>query len=85
MSVAKADRMTTPYLTKYEKARVLGTRALQISLSAPTLVDVTNETDPIQIAMKELREKKMPFYVRRYLPDGSFEDWDVNELIVLEY
>lgn len=81
----KASRTTTPYLTKYEKARVIGTRALQISLSAPTLVEVTHETDPIQIAMKELREKKMPFTVRRYLPDGSFEDWDVNELIVLEY
>ena len=36
---------------------------------------------PLQIAMKELREGKIPFTVRRYLPDGSFEDWDVKDLL----
>ena len=35
----------------------------------------------MQIAEKELREKKIPFTVRRYLPDGSYEDWSVEELI----
>ena len=35
----------------------------------------------LQIAEKELREKKIPFTVRRYLPDGSYEDWSVEELI----
>ena len=34
-----------------------------------------------QIAEKELREKKIPFTVRRYLPDGTYEDWSVEELI----
>ena len=34
--------------------------------------------------MKELREKKIPFTIRRYLPDGSYEDWGVNELIVVD-
>lgn len=38
----------------------------------------------IQIAMKELREKKIPFTIRRYLPDGSYEDWAVHELIVVD-
>jgi DNA-directed RNA polymerases I, II, and III subunit RPABC2 len=63
-------RSTTPYMTKYERARVLGTRALQISMNAPVLVDLEGETDPLQIAIKELREKKIPLVVRRYLPDG---------------
>ncbi len=63
-------RTTTPYMTKYERARVLGTRALQISMNAPVLVDLEGETDPLQIAIKELREKKIPLVVRRYLPDG---------------
>lgn len=40
------------------------------SLNAPVLVDVEGETDPLQIAIKELREKKIPLIVRRYLPDG---------------
>ncbi|EPY49835.1 DNA-directed RNA polymerase I [Schizosaccharomyces cryophilus OY26] len=80
-AVEKEKRMTTPYMTKYERARILGTRALQISMNAPVLVDLEGETDPLQIAMKELAQKKIPLLVRRYLPDGSYEDWSVSELI----
>ena len=75
-------RVTTPHLTKYERARVLGTRALQISMNAPTLVELdSGQSDPLQIAMKELQAKKIPLIIRRYLPDGSYEDWKVNELM----
>ena len=81
-AVAPSERITTRYLTKYEKARVLGTRALQISMNAPVMVDLDGETDPLKIAEKELREKKIPIIIRRYLPDGSHEDWSVDELIV---
>jgi hypothetical protein len=42
------------------------------SQNAPVLVDLENETDPLQIAIKELREKKIPLVIRRYLPDGWF-------------
>lgn len=80
--VASSDRITTKYLTKYERARVLGTRALQISMNAPVMVDVDGETDPLKIAMKELRERKIPIIIRRYLPDESHEDWKIDELIV---
>lgn len=79
--IAQEKRTTTPYMTKYERARVLGTRALQISMGAPVLVDVESETDPLQIALKELREKKIPLVVRRYLPDGYYEDWTCEELL----
>lgn len=82
LSVPKEDRNTTPYMTKYERARVLGTRALQISMNAPVLVDLEGETDPLQIAMKELTQKKLPLVIRRYLPDGSYEDWGCDELIL---
>eukprot|EP00854_Cymbomonas_tetramitiformis_P018874 gene18874-22550_t len=50
-------------------------------MNAPVMVQLDGETDPLEIAMKELREKKVPFTVRRFLPDGSFEDWGVDELI----
>lgn len=40
------------------------------SLNAPVLVDLEGETDPLQIALKELNQKKIPLIVRRYLPDG---------------
>jgi DNA-directed RNA polymerases I, II, and III subunit RPABC2 len=70
--IPNEERITTPYMTKYEKARILGTRALQISMNAPVLVDLEGETDPLQIAIKELREKKIPLIVRRYMPDGLY-------------
>ncbi|THV07594.1 RNA polymerase Rpb6 [Dendrothele bispora CBS 962.96] len=76
------ERITTPYLTKYERARILGTRALQISMNAPVLVPLDGETDALQIAIKELSQRKIPLIIRRYLPDGSFEDWSVSELII---
>ncbi|XP_076891212.1 DNA-directed RNA polymerases II and V subunit 6B-like [Bidens hawaiensis] len=75
-------RKTIKYMTKYERARILGTRALQISMNAPVMVELEGETDPLEIAMKELRQRKIPFTIRRYLPDGSYEDWGVDELIV---
>ena len=69
-----ATRTTTPYMTKYERARVLGTRALQIAMCAPVMVELEGETDPLQIAMKELKQRKIPIIIRRYMPD---DDWDL--------
>ncbi|CAG7560867.1 subunit common to RNA polymerases I, II, and III [Fusarium equiseti] len=79
--IPESERTTTPYMTKYERARILGTRALQISMNAPVLVDLEGETDPLQIAIKEMREKKIPLIVRRYMPDGYYEDWTCEELL----
>ncbi|RKP10050.1 RNA polymerase, subunit omega/K/RPB6, partial [Thamnocephalis sphaerospora] len=76
------DRITTPYMTKYERARILGTRALQLSMNAPVLVELEGETDALMVAHKELVEKKIPLVIRRFLPDGSYEDWPVEDLIV---
>lgn len=81
-ATSNANKITTRYLTKYERARLLGTRALQLSMNAPPLVELDGETDPLKIAAKELRERKLPLIVRRYLPDGSFEDWSLEELII---
>eukprot|EP01097_Dermamoeba_algensis_P000870 TRINITY_DN131_c0_g1_i1.p1 TRINITY_DN131_c0_g1~~TRINITY_DN131_c0_g1_i1.p1 ORF type:complete len:135 (-),score=34.70 TRINITY_DN131_c0_g1_i1:371-775(-) len=76
------NRVTTRFLTKYERARIIGTRAIQISLNAPIMVELEGEIDPVEIAQKELRERKIPFIIRRYLPNGSHEDWKVEELII---
>ncbi|GMM35016.1 DNA-directed RNA polymerase core subunit [Saccharomycopsis crataegensis] len=85
LAIAKENRATTPYMTKYERARILGTRALQISMNSPVLVDIEGETDPLQIAMKELSQRKIPLVIRRFLPDGSYEDWGCDELIVDQF
>ncbi|RKF79335.1 RNA polymerase subunit ABC23 [Golovinomyces cichoracearum] len=53
----------------------------KIPMNAPVLVDLEGETDPLQIAIKELREKKVPLIVRRYMPDGWYEDWTCEELL----
>ncbi len=51
-------------------------------MCAPIMVELENETDPLQIAMKELKARKIPLIIRRYLPDGSYEDWRIEELII---
>jgi DNA-directed RNA polymerase I, II, and III subunit RPABC2 len=79
---AQKKKITTRFLTKYERARILGTRALQLSMNAPVMVELEGETDPLQIAQKELRERKIPIIIRRHLPNGSYEDWSLEELII---
>ena len=51
-------------------------------MNAPVMVDIEDDTDPLKIAEKELRQGKIPIIVRRYLPDGSYEDWKVSELTI---
>lgn len=76
---------TTAYLTKYEKARILGTRALQISQGAPVHPDVEgNLKDPLLIAEEELRKNLTPLIIRRFLPDGTYEDVAVRNLKTFE-
>jgi len=72
---------TLPYLTKYEKARVLGQRAKQIETGAKPLVKVPeNIIDGYVIAELELREKKIPFIIKRPIPGGAFEYWHLRDL-----
>jgi DNA-directed RNA polymerases I, II, and III subunit RPABC2 len=81
-AVPRDQRITSRFMTKYERARILGTRALQISMNAPVMVDIGGMTDPLKIAEKELEKKKIPLIVRRYLPDGFYEDWPINDLTI---
>ena len=46
------------------------------------MVDPGDESDPYRLAEIELSERKVPFIVRRYLPDGSYEDWKASELFI---
>ncbi|KAI5192481.1 DNA-directed RNA polymerases I, II, and III subunit RPABC2 [Nematocida minor] len=74
-------RFTSPIMTKFERAKILGIRAQQISMSAPIMVEYGDETDPVEIAKKELKEKKTPLIVLRRLPDSTYEKWAVKDLI----
>mmetsp|Transcript_48025 Transcript_48025/g.124748 ORF Transcript_48025/g.124748 Transcript_48025/m.124748 type:complete len:102 (+) Transcript_48025:239-544(+) len=76
-----ARRVTRNTLTKYERARLIGARAVQLAHGAPMAeIDRKGAVDPLELARIELLEKKIPFIIRRYLPDGSFEDWKLSEL-----
>jgi DNA-directed RNA polymerases I, II, and III subunit RPABC2 len=60
-----------PILTKYERVRVLGTRATQISHGAPSMIDITNMTDAFTIAERELEQRVIPLIIIRTLPNGK--------------
>ena len=75
---------TLPFLTKYEMTRVLGQRAKQIDSGAKSFVKVPlNIMDGYHIAELELEQKKMPFILKRPLPNGGLEYWNISDLEVL--
>jgi DNA-directed RNA polymerase I, II, and III subunit RPABC2 len=75
---------TSPYLTKYEKARILGMRATQIANGAPVRNDQGNEKDPLILAEEELARKDTPLIIRRILPNGEYEDVAIRNLEIFE-
>jgi DNA-directed RNA polymerase subunit K/omega len=79
-----------PKITRFEKARIVGARSLQISMGAPILLELdetltsggTGLNSPIAIALKELEIGILPITIRRTLPDGTFQDIPLRWLIV---
>jgi len=81
--VRKYVKIGPIFLTRYEKARIVGARALQISYGAPILVDKPIDMiDPIKIAQLELKSKILPLTIRRDYPSGEFQDIMINQLIL---
>ena len=77
---------TLPYLTKYEKTRILGQRSKQIESGAQPLVKIPeNVIDSYIIAELELAERKIPFIVKRPLPNGAFEYWNLKDLEIINF
>lgn len=71
-----------PKLTRFERARIVGARALQVSLGAPLLVKIPEDvSDPIDISILELQEGVLPMTVRRTLPEGSYQDIPLIDLL----
>lgn len=81
--MATNKKISIPYLTKYERAKIIGYRATQISRGAEPFIDpyLYGITDTIEIARKELELKQMPLIVRRKMPNGKYEDWKIEEFI----
>ena len=77
---------TLPYLTKYERARVLGQRAKQINSGAKSFVKIPeNVIDGYLIAELELSQKRVPFIIRRPIPGGACEYWKLKDLEIIGF
>lgn len=71
-----------PKLTRFEKARIVGARALQIAMGAPTLMKTSeNVSNSIDIALQELESGVLPITIRRTLPDGTHQDIPLKWLL----
>ncbi len=67
--------MGPPTLTRFEKARIMGARALQLSLGAPPFIDIpVSAATSLDISMKELEERVIPITIRRVLPNGDYQN-----------
>ena len=77
---------TIPFLTKYERARILGQRAKQIEIGARPFIHVPeNVIDGYVIAELELQQKRIPFIIRRPIPGGGCEYWNLKDLEVISF
>ena len=78
-NISKKEKKTIPYLSKFEKARIIGNRAQQLAYGAQPKINTENLLDIYEIATEELKQRKIPFIIRRTLPNGTHEDWRIEE------
>jgi DNA-directed RNA polymerase I, II, and III subunit RPABC2 len=81
---ADSNHRTYPFLTNFEKTKIIGLRANQISKGSVPFVAVPKHiTDVRDIARLELEQKRLPFIIKRPLPNGQFEYWRLTDLLIL--
>jgi DNA-directed RNA polymerases I, II, and III subunit RPABC2 len=77
------NHRSPPFLTLYERTKVLGARANQIAQGWPPYVTVPDYvTEPLEIAKLELEQRRLPYIIKRPMPDGTFEYWRLSDLMV---
>ena len=73
-----------PFLTQYEKTKIIGLRANQLSQSARPYIAVPEYVTSVwEIARMELAQRRLPFIVRRPMPNGTHEYWRLSDLLIL--
>jgi DNA-directed RNA polymerase subunit K len=78
-----ASQSMNNILTRFEKVRILGQRATQISQGAIPLVDITGLTDALSIAEKEFAEGKIPMKVKRVMPSGQVVEISLSDMVYI--
>ena len=81
-SIAEFEvKIGPPKLTRFERARIVGARSLQLAMGAPAFIPIEGEyRGPIQTAMLELEEDALPISIRRSLPNGITQDIPIKAL-----
>ena len=75
------NHKTYPVLSKYEKAKIIGLRVNQLNYGANPFIEIKNlNLDKVLIVEEELKQKKLPFIIKRPIPNGKFEYWNVKDL-----
>ena len=78
------NHRTYPFMTVYEKTKIIGLRANQLSQGSRPFISVPDHiTDVRDIARMELDQKRLPFILKRPLPNGDFEYWKLSDLMIL--
>lgn len=78
------NHKSQPFLTQYEKTRVLGFRTNQLAQGALPYIAVPNHIQNVlEIARMELEQRRLPFIVKRPMPDGTFEYWRLSDLMII--
>lgn len=81
---ADSNHRTYPFLTNFERTKIIGLRANQISKGSVPFISVPKHiTDVRDIARLELDQKRIPFIIKRPLPDGNFEYWRLADLLII--
>lgn len=77
--------LTKNILSKYERVKILGLRSEQLQRGAEPYieVDTSKEFNPREVATEELRQRKLPFMIKRTLPNGNEEYWRLDDMIIL--
>ena len=83
-NMEKHTKKTIPILTKFEKAKIMGVRLQQLAYGAKPRVNTDGLKNIHEIVDKELKERKILFIIRRNLPNGTYEDWKLEEFISVD-
>ncbi len=82
--VKDPNHRSPPFLTQYERTKIVGMRANQLSQGARPYIQVPEYvTDVGEIARLELQQRRLPFIIRRPMPDGTHEYWRLSDLLIL--
>lgn len=81
----KIKKKTSPMMTKFEYAHIIGSRVLQLINGYSPCIETNGMMDPQEIAIQELHQRKIPLRIKRTLPGGEVEIWKISELSIRSY